>query len=87
MILTHGEKMVWAAAFVDEFMPGFKEPGENCIDTEKWEQYEIDLAAMAAESACGAVCRMRDAKERVEHGFGEDSDVTQMIRAMLGDDG
>jgi len=83
--LSVGEKMVWAAAFVAEFLPAFRNPGPICSDSEKWAQWEIDLAQGCAETARGAVGRMRDAMVGVVEGFGEDDDVTQMLRAMLGE--
>lgn len=84
MILTNGEKMVWAAAFVHDFVPRLQEPPAWATkDHNEWEKYEVGIAQSAAEVSCAAVVRMRDAaKEEIggEH-------VDAMLRAMLGDEG
>lgn len=73
MILTQGEKMVWAAAFVDVANRMF---GTGLNDQE--------VADHAAVRACQYVIAMRKAK--CPEGD-EDCNTVQMVRAMLGDEG
>lgn len=94
--MTNGEKMLWAAAYSKQFkfdIPGyvhqeFQEWRQGVrLGPDPWEAYEIGQAASAAEYATGVVTRLRSALSAVAEGFGEDSDVYQMIKEMLGKEG
>ena len=91
MVLTQGEKMVWAAVYGVEYMrrvnmqPLDGPAGEG--SREWWEAWEREQAHSAIESAACAVELMRSSEPEIEDGFGSDHEVTQMLRAMLGDEG
>jgi len=89
MILTQGEKMVWAARFVQKY--DISKPPSECLrgagSRDRWRQWEIETAVSAAESACYAVRRLREIGDKVSEGYGDDSEVSKMFRAMLGDEG
>lgn len=81
MILTHGEKLVWAAMFA------------KCLDSDSVasiQNHELCLdpsVGKAANAACIAVLNARALeREWAKHLSGEMRSV-QMLRAMLGDDG
>lgn len=71
MILTQGEKMVWAAAFER----GISDP---C--------HTVERAACAVVDACGAVQAMRSRMPEEGKPFRPSDEAMQMFRAMLGDE-
>ncbi len=75
MILTQGERMVWAAAYVEYVEKRIAEFG----------MCGIGGAAKAADHAGVVVQSMRDAADLVEERL--EADRVQMLRAMLGDEG
>lgn len=91
--MTDGEKLVWAAAYVKEFR--FDEVPNHVIMEENewknggergkspWEEWELDRAASAAEYASSVVSRMRDIRERILEGWGEDSYIYKMFCEMV----
>lgn len=97
MILTTGEKMVWAAAFVTKLQlrqpipVGFGKEGVESrvarpvVDGMTFATVEDkirDGASEAAAYACAVVRVLREA-----HLEGTDDSDFQMLRAMLGDEG
>ena len=89
MILTQGEKMVWAAAFAQFRLSGLREISKKGAMTQENNDMVIRQAANAATSA---VIDMRALPvEMGEHSEEEvadlyDEDMPQMLRAMLGDE-
>ena len=76
--MTEGERMVWAAAYARYFMD----------DYEKQQQYGKRWhrsIPSAIEWAWSAVREMREAKQKVIEGWGDDNDVTLMLKEMIGD--
>lgn len=86
MVLTQGEKMVWVAAFMCE-----RERVVATLDRTTTTNEAMRIGGKAVrlgvESAAGTVKQLRSKREEIEGYYGEDSDVAQMLRAMLGDDG
>lgn len=78
MILTHGEKMVWAAAFVQTVMslPGSRINFKTSTD-------EKHFLCTEAERA---VRQMRDCTNAFDDAMSEDEEVVAMLRAMLGEE-
>lgn len=76
--MTNNEKLVWAAAYAVEL-----NQREVFHQTYGGERNEVADTATAAEVAWSAVVRMRDALPAVEEGWGEDDEVTEMLREMI----
>ena len=84
--MTDGEKMVWAFVFADEINKAMHNPPDYVLlpgVDDKWSQWEIDQAVSASEVAYSRVYRMRNALLGVASGFGEESDVYEMLKEML----
>jgi|GEM_PF-6108700 len=88
MILTQGEKMVWAAAFVDSL----RQHAEDILASEVMERKdghpdEEALAVSASvEAAFMAVDGLRECAKTYRSTVAGGGDE-QMLRAMLGDEG
>jgi len=83
--MTDGEKMIWAAAFAEEYRNLIREPPSRVtmpLATER-EAWEVDQAVSAAETACYTVRRARELGTRLSDGFGPEHDVTKMLAEML----
>lgn len=90
MILTQGEKMVWAAAFVRAFEKYMQEPlaipavllgpegARQCMD-----MYRNERLVLATNFAESIVTELR----KVVGYAGVNDDAMQMLRAMLEDEG
>lgn len=95
MILTAGERSVWAAAFVTVLMSRARASAEEMalsieerrpFDPEKvMTPAEIDRAA--ARAAGSAVRHMREVCLGGDSAGEHDEEDNQMLRAMLGDEG
>jgi len=83
--MTEGEKMIWAAAFIRSFRDGIAYLNSSPMPNLTNDFYE-GFTHSAAEVAAGAVRYLRDYKAGIIEGFGEDSEVSQMLKEMLGDE-
>jgi hypothetical protein len=84
--LTEGERAIWAAAFVKAY--DISRPPYDAVkpgNDKAWTSWEQDQCASAVEVAWATVYRLRGVWRRVVEGWGEYSDVTTMLRDMLGD--
>lgn len=93
--LTPGEKMVWAAVFAresntrgtltrahqwaEENSYKYHEPEVH----EKWLEEERDALCQAAEIAGSQVQMLRACLTEVEEGWGENSDIANMLKDIL----
>ena len=79
--MTEGEKLVWAAAYVQGMqkvlnpLPG--QHGASTADAEK------TITKLSIENACHAVTYMREAPTEVVAEYGGASDVWKQLREML----
>ena len=85
--MTDGEKMIWAAAFVAARIEAMRisprdlhRPGNE----EALKKWQAGCTTSAAEVAAYSVIAAWEALPDVVDGFGEGSEVTQMLREMLG---
>lgn len=78
MILTQGEKMVWAAAFVAS-VTGSEQARCQMDDEER--------VPCAVVDACQAVLQVRMRMPNPGEPFRPSEEAMQMLRAMLGDEG
>lgn len=77
--LTKGERVVWAAAFVRELSIRLENRphwAHGKID------FEVNQACSATETAWAIVEYLRDVKQYVIDGFGEDDEVYKMYKDM-----
>ena len=77
--MTDGEKMIWAAMFVLR-VNNDRDAGRPLhVDPIQW---ELDIAASAAEHASYAVEMAHTVEQRVKDGWGE-GDVLQRLREVV----
>ena len=76
MILTQGEKMVWAAAFVSDFRERVRRNGLSG-------QGPL-VVILPVETAHASIIALRAAQDQLKD---DGSEAAQMLRAMLGDEG
>ena len=74
------EKMIWAAVYARVMHAGFAVKGV-AGDGER----ERDVVIEAIEHAGSAIDYLRDAKQGVKDGFGEDDDIYQRYLEMAGE--
>ena len=68
--MTSGEKLIWAAMYARELRYGVGD--------------EPSMVATAVENAWAAVQCLREVTDTVSNGWGEDSEVFQMLVEMQG---
>lgn len=82
--MTEGERMVWALVFARRLDDAIHHPPPGvCLDPKRWQEYEDNVTHQAVEAAAGAVERMRGVLPGTVEGWGADSPITAMLRAML----
>ncbi len=82
MLMTNGEKMVWAAAFVGQAQAALASAGVRVGPGESVDAGEMLVGAVDAAGA--AVEALRAAMAPAEEALGQDSDALAMLREMLG---
>ena len=83
MILTTGEKMVWAAAFAEELRVQIAD-SQDAQEYGTEDNYDLCVRC-GVESACDAVTSLR--RQNASGWKGKPEDEVAMVRAMLGDEG
>jgi hypothetical protein len=82
--MTDGEQLVWAAVFAKLYdlsnpPPHVTKPGRDKV----WRAWERGQVVDAVERAGHAVRYLREIRGHVKEGFGDNSDVYQMLVEML----
>jgi hypothetical protein len=81
MILSSGERAVWAAVFAAELQAQLEDSRENA---EEHEDYYDVCVSCGVESGCDAVKSLR--RQTAEGWPGRPEDEVAMVRAMLGEE-
>jgi len=84
--MTEGERAVWAAVFAAEYQPDLRKLPSfvaSMVPSER-EQWEVEHATSAAESASYALLRLRDANSYATDCFGKHNVVSVFLRQIVG---